>query len=186
MTEEFDVLQDNKEIKQGKYQLKIENLICQSGNYNNNQRCGIWQLYLTNDELELEYDYDKEELIYVNKKYYTINNDSSLILPIYLGGLKQLYQTIYKNIDPSQFQWGNGKLIVSFEVDTSGEPHRFMLSLSCNYKNLDKLAIEAVKNVATSNYFKFLPAKKDGKVIPYVINLPLYYSVREIKMGSYR
>ncbi len=185
MSEEFDVVKDDKEIKQGTYQLKIENLICQIGTYRNNQRSGIWKIYTAKDELELEYDYDKDELVYVNKKYYTINGDSTLLLPIYLGGSKYIIQSVFKDIDPRQFQWGSGRLIVSFEVDSNGIPHRFMLNESCNYPNLDKLAINAVKSVTTSN-FKFLPARQDGKAIPYVILLPLYYSARVIKMGHYK
>ena len=66
-------------------------------------------------------------------------------------------------------------------MDSSGIPHRFILKESCNYPNLDKLAIDAVKSVTTSN-FKFLPARKDGKAIPYVILLPLYYSARGMKI----
>jgi hypothetical protein len=118
-TKEFDVLKDNKDIKEGNYQLKIDNLVCQIGAYKSNQKSGIWQIYFTKDELELQYDYDKDELIYFNKKYYLNNDDSTLCRPIYLGGFNYFIQSIYNSIDPSQFQWGNGRLTVSFEVDPS-------------------------------------------------------------------
>jgi antitoxin component YwqK of YwqJK toxin-antitoxin module len=51
-------------IKEGLYTLKIENLICQTGSYKNNQRSGTWQIYYSKDELEFEYNYDTKELTY--------------------------------------------------------------------------------------------------------------------------
>jgi hypothetical protein len=183
MTEEYDVLKDNKKIKEGQYTLKIENFISQIGSYKNNQRAGIWKIFYSKDQLELEYNYDTNELIYFNKKYFLNKYDSSIYQPIYLGGMKNFYQSVISNIDPIQMRWGNGSLSVSFEVDTSGMPHRFLLSSSCNYDHLDLLAIEAVKKVATSGNFKFLPAKKDGKPINFLFEVPINYIFREVRMG---
>jgi hypothetical protein len=180
--EEYDVPKSNKDIKEGQYKLKIDNFICQIGSYKNNQRSGTWQIFYSKDELELEYNYDTNELIYFNKKYYVSKNDSNLYQPIYLGGIKYFFQSVINNIDPKQMQWGNGSLSVSFEVDTKGIPHKFQLTSSCNYKNLDLLAVNAVKNVATSN-FKFIPAKKDDKPITFMMEVPLNYIVRTIQMG---
>ena len=67
-------------------------------------------MYATKDELELEYDYDKDELVYVNKKYYSINGDSTLLLPIYLGGSKYIVQSVFKDIDTSSISVGKWKV----------------------------------------------------------------------------
>jgi hypothetical protein len=180
MTEEYDVLKNNKDIKEGQYKLKIDNFICQIGSYKNNQRSGTWQIFYSKDDLELEYNYDTNELIYFNKKYYVSKDDSTFYRPIYLGGMKYFFQSVKNNIDPNQMQWGNGSLSVSFEVDPSGIPHKFQLLLSCGYKNLDLLTVNSIKNVATSS-FKFIPAKKNGIPISFVMEVPLNYTVHYIR-----
>jgi hypothetical protein len=180
MTEEYSVLKSDKDIKEGPYKLKIDNFICQIGSYKNNQRSGTWQIFYSKDELELEYNYDTNELTYFNKKYYLSKDDSTFCKPIYLGGIMYFNRAVTSNIDPQQMQWGNGSLTVSFEVDPSGIPNRFLLKSSCGYKNLDLLTVNSVKTVATSN-FKFLPAKKDGRPITFMVDFPLNYEVHYIR-----
>jgi TonB family protein len=177
MTEECDVLKSKNDFKEGQYILKIDNFICQIGSYKNNQRSGPWKVYYSKDELEFEYNYDTNELTYLNKKYYLSKDDTTLLRPIFLGGMKYFFQSVINNIDPKQMQWGDGSLSVSFEVDPNGLPQKFMITSSSNYRNLDLLALEAVKTVATSS-FKFLPAKKDKKPTSFILDVPIDYTVR--------
>jgi hypothetical protein len=185
MREEFDVLKSNKEIKEGEYTLKYDNFICQIGVFKNNQRSGLWKIFYDKEDLELEYNFDTSELIYFNKKYYVSKDDSTLVRPIYLGGMKYFFQSVINNIDPNQMQWGNGSFVISFEVDPNGVSHKFLLKTSCGYKNLDLLAIKSVTKVATST-FKFLPATKDGNPISFVLDVPINYVARTVKMGPYK
>jgi len=175
MIEEYSVLKSNKDIREGPYKLIIDKFICQIGSYKNNLRSGTWQIFYSKDTLELEYNYDTNELIYFNKKYYLSKDDSTLCKPIYLGGYMYFFHAVINSIDPKQLQCGNGLLIVSFDVDSSGIPSKFLLRLSSGCNDLDIESVRSIRIVATSN-FKYMPAKKDGKPFTYNMYYPLYVS----------
>jgi hypothetical protein len=183
MTEEFNVLKSNLKIKEGQYKLVIDDYICQIGLYKNNQRSGIWSIHFSFG-LDNVYNYDTNELIYFDKDTYLSREDSTLCRPIYLGGITYFKQSIMNLLDRSETRWGNGRLYISFGVDSTGLPNNFKLKSSCNNKKLDLMAVDAVKKVATSN-FKFVPARRNGKPISYNVEVPIYYTNMDIQVIPY-
>jgi hypothetical protein len=188
MTEEFNVLKSNKKIKEGQYKLVIDDFICQMGFYKNNQKSGIWSVFCCIQAVspwaEIVYNYDTNELIYFEKDIYFSREDSTLCLPIYLGGTQYFKEAIMNLLDRNETRLGNGRLYISFGVDSTGLPNNFRLKSSCNNKKLDLMAVDAVKKVATSN-FKFIPARRNGKSISYNVEVPIYYTNMDIQVIPY-
>jgi hypothetical protein len=65
VTETFEVLKTNKDIKQGLYRalFKRKKLVA-TGNYTNNKKTGIWNFYKPNNQLVQRFNYDKNQLIF--------------------------------------------------------------------------------------------------------------------------
>ena len=187
MTEEFNVLKSNKKIKEGQYKLVINDIICQMGFYKNNQKSGIWSVFCCSqgvgDSPEIVYNYDTNELIFFEDTYLS-REDSTLCLPIYLGGIQYFKESILNLLDRSETRLGNGSLYISFGIDSIGLPNNFKLKSSCNNKKLDQMALEAVEKVATSN-FKFIPALRNGRPISYFVEVPIYYTKMDIQVLPY-
>ena len=189
IVEEFYVLKNNKEIKEGQYKLLIDNFICQTGFYTNNQRSGLWAIFCCSNQVvpgppEIVYNYDTNKLIYFEKDFYFSREDSTLRLPIYLGGIQYFKESILNHLDINQTRWGNGGIYISFEVDSTGLAKDIKLKSSCDNKSLDLMAIDAVKKVATSD-FKFLPARRYGNSISYTVEVPIIYTSMNIQVIPY-
>jgi hypothetical protein len=185
MTEEFCVLKSNKKIKEGMYKLLINNSTCQLGHYKNNLRSGIWSIFCCGNGLdspEIIYNYDTNQILFETVNPYRL--DTTLIIPIYLGGIQYFQESIIDLIDPNETKFGNGNLHITFNVDSIGVPNNFKLKSSCNNRTLDFMALDAVKKVATSN-FKFIAARRHGKPISYVEEVSIVYTYKDIKVRTY-
>jgi hypothetical protein len=65
VTETFEVLKSNKDIKQGLYRalFKHKTLVA-TGNYTNDKKTGIWNFYRPNSKLVQRFNYDKNQLVF--------------------------------------------------------------------------------------------------------------------------
>ena len=183
--EQYYVLKNDRDVKNGPYRLSIKNSIYQLGFYTNNERTGIWSIYDNKHILDFKYDFDTKKILDLNKRYFMNSKDTTSRAPIYLGGDAFLLyramcymkpgEELYQNISP-----GNYRVVVKFEIDTIGVPTNYAVLLSCGKKTLDDEAIRCVK-LASNLDFPFLPALEKGKPFKTNMIIPINFSYREVK-----
>jgi len=65
-----------------------------------------------------------------------------------------------------------GTVLLSIQIDASGNAQKITLSKSSGYKRLDRAAITAVKKTT------FIPAKQAGENVPFTLQLPITFKLK--------
>ena len=183
--EDYFVLKSNQDIKEGsytKYTFFSNGIICtgfyknnlkdslwidyphqdfvaDSGYYKQGKKVGIWKAYKLSGQLQVQYDYTNNQLIYYKpnpddktKTYSVLDgpNKKDLILdqpPIYLDGEIALNYTIgIRTGYPAKARENQiqGKVIIGITIDELGNPIAYRVIKPLGY-DCDEAALKAAK-----------------------------------------
>ena len=91
-------------------------------------------------------------------------------MPEPIGGIKEFYDEIGKNLKYPKGLIENGKVFVEFEVDTAGKMINFKVVKGYDAK-ADSAAMEVLKNLD----YSFSPAKQRGKPVKAKMVIPIFF-----------
>lgn len=204
--EEYEVLKEDKKTKHGLYKKWMNNILVEEGYYKNNkkdstwtrygshantlvvgnydkdEKVGIWKFYTTTGELEQEYDYSKKEIVSFkpdppNTNYQVLNGTDTTYEqlsrpPMVVGGAHSYLITIAKNLRyPVGAHKSNisGKVYVRFVIDEKGDTSNYGV-LKAGDKSLDEEAIRVVKLIEG-----WQPAMIDDKPVKVIHTIPITF-----------
>jgi protein TonB len=147
------------------------------GDYSKNERVGIWKFYDLEGELEQEFNFSTNELIYDRmlesmkaRKFKVIKGDDTLLAflerpPVYITGKTKMQSALTKGKGPVLallFRVGgaSGNVVVSFVIDTTGKAKDYKIVKGIN-EVCDTQALQMVKQLPN----RWLPAKLNGELV---------------------
>jgi TonB family protein len=206
--EEFYVLTSDSTIKHGTYKKVSGNFhdkgtILAEGNYENgkknglwqtrfskghykdDEKIGLWQYYNYANKIELEYDYDTNQIITFlsNSKYrFQILDNNKFIesnldtIPIYKG-FSESMSKLNDNLRYPQaavYQKITGDVLVFIIIDTSGKIVGHGVEKGV-HSSLDTEALRILKLAINGMTECFIPAKKNGKTVTVKMLIPIRF-----------
>ena len=206
--EVFTVLKSDRKIKHGPYkklnflsqvtatgyykdnkkdstweQFNVRGGVVFRGNYVNDEKAGVWEYYLLNDELEQKYDHTEQKLIYFKApraeakwKVYQGNDTILTTLdqpPLLIGGNYVVQNTLLRNlryphdaIDKKKM----GTVVIGFDVNADGSVSNYIVRHSV-FRSLDQEALRVIKLVP----HQWLPGIKDGQKVKVQMLQPVVF-----------
>lgn len=172
----FHVLASDTRIKHGKYALFLKKDAIEQGQYTDGKRTGIWQFYTSDNELELEYNYDTEKplkiLPHIGHKYSEDNYPA-----IFLGSPLHIRhyicsRTTYPLRERGEFK--NCQVDVALHINSKGEYTGFHIT-RFSKEDFNQSVINAMKKIPED--WRWVPAVENGKKIDseYVISIVFEY-----------
>ena len=165
----YYVIEQNKKIKQGKYEQFIDNSLVISGQYINNKESGVWTYYHNDKSIFLKYNFDNDSTIYCNP------NDSNRPL-IYFGNYNELREIVSNNMKYPEEEANNGRtgrVVVEILINKLGLVYDYKTKESVSWA-LDKEAIRVNKLLPQ----KWLPAIENGKPIDSKFSFPITFYIQ--------
>lgn len=175
-TEEYHVLASKPNIKHGKYSLIHKDYPIEEGQYTYGKRTGIWRFYTIENEIELEYDYDKQKptkiLPHIGHKY-----SEDTYPPVFLGSPLHIRHyicshTTYPREERGEFK--NCQVDVAMHIDSSGEYKGYHIQ-RFSKPDFNQAVINAMRKIPKT--WRWVPAKLNGKNIEseYVVSIVFEY-----------
>lgn len=202
--EDYHVLKDNQKIWHGPYEKTKNNILIEQGHYKDNKKdstwikfggygdtvvkgnyaqgkkIGVWQYFTKEGELEQEYDFTKNELLYfkpekTKKNYQIISGketfyDSLSRPPLLIGGnhtyLQKLEDTFCNLHINTNY---GGTVFVRFIIDETGKGSKYK-TIKKGDSILDDTALRIVRQLGN-----WLPAIRDGKPVKVVHVVPIIF-----------
>ncbi|AYL98186.1 energy transducer TonB [Mucilaginibacter celer] len=162
--------------------------LAETGGYKADKRIGVWSAFDNKGELELQFDYDNDSLLFykptiqeIFKKQYNLieGNDTTLVeldrKPIFLDGSSTMGSAIAATLrypEEARSQHIEGKVIVAFKVNLDGTVSSFRVSKSLGY-GCDEEALKAIKNIKG----KWLPAVYQDREVVVENELPISFTL---------
>ena len=155
-----------------------------TGEYYRDKRSGIWDFFNFDGTLDQKYNYDNNEIIYVEKQenqQVTIYTDSSVItknvetMGMYIGGFQELMWQIQSNIkipDAALYNEINGTVIISFILEKNGTLSNIEVVKGLGF-GLDEESIKALKSVPNN----WIPFILDGKPAAIKFRIPIKFKL---------
>jgi protein TonB len=188
LTESYDVLASDTNVKQGEYALVSNKFLCK-GFYKNNQKDSIWTSYDYNHDVQVVYDYTHRKLIDYKKSHWDNSKDGVYAVingsdttrikldqpPIYLDGDgKRLWITMMKTRYPAKAKEKNiqGKVVIAFIVDENGNVSNYKIK-----KRIGGGCDEEALRIAELIKGEWLPGMLSGKPVKVEYELPLTFSL---------
>ncbi len=179
ITEKVTVLKSDKNIRQGSYEKYIDipqlnqKTLIEKGQYDNNEKIGIWNYYDENGKITLQYNFDNDSV----SIYDGLNVDGlKKIRPlIYLGSRDEIIHISRCGVKlpVEAYKLGqSGRIIVEFQVNEFGEVSDYTIKKGIN-KPLDSEAMRVAKLIPVS----WLPALKNGVRTKFTYNLPITFVI---------
>jgi len=176
--EVYYVLKDSMSIKQGEYKKWVGDNYCIFGQYNNDERCGIWNTYSFGN-LIFSYDNDNKKVVFdaMNECL----NDTSVYRGInapFLTNVDVLRNKLISNTRYPQDAREKGKMgtvVISITVDSLGNAIKSELKTGV-YKSLDEEALKVIKLLLP--IMKFYPGTKNGQFVESVICFPFKFNLQ--------
>lgn len=181
--EEYYVLKSDKNIKEGPYNNYIDGAICVEGAYKNNERCGIWKSYASNNKVEYTIDYDNKTITFqhkdsINQREATLITDSILShaseRPPFLISGSRVISAYLSNVlrYPLEAQMNGiaGKVVVKIAIDSNGKVKDYIVYQSA-HTLLDKEALRVAKLMP----LEFIPKIRNGKFVESSFFIPFNF-----------
>jgi hypothetical protein len=196
LTEEYHVLNTDKNVKQGLYMVTdAEGGAVVRGKYENNKKTGIWMFYDPNNKLVQRYDYNNSKLLYTNqdsgsyvktKVSIFAQKKESMEEPIKIGGSTLAFLAFYnsKDIPPAILkEKADINVTYTINVDPTGQ-------ISDVYADYESAGTQERKKVFvkpnSSGLLDFIPAKVDGKEVKSTVMLSTTIQAQNITIyGNY-
>lgn len=180
VTEKFQVLKSNEQIKNGPYHaLYMRRVPVAMGNYTNNKRTGIWRFYDPKGRLMQIYDFDKRLFKYEAKEYaqssdlyYAIDKDiadtDKITKPLKIGGRYYGYLPYLGLYQPpfNPFEYGTDGCVAIVELLVSplGRLAGFKVRTSCDLLQYDQ-TISMNISLFKDEDKQFIPATFNGEPV---------------------
>lgn len=174
IVEKFYVVKNNKSIKQGKYEKYYKSTLLETGEYFNSEKVGSWKYFNNLNELELEYNYDTNGVIYF-KDNSTNSTDKIDQPPLILGNSFEPRLIILHNLRYpiiAQENRMSGRVLVQVHIDENGEVTNYSVKETV-YPALDKEAIRVVKLIKCD----WIPAIDKGNKIKSIHTFPIIFQL---------
>lgn len=145
---------DNIEVKDGPYTVFRNKKLVIEGHYSNNQKSGLWIVYSSKQDTEFVYNYDLNlfENWKCQKQFQSCRNKKR---PAYcVDGFQILYSQIALNViypKSAMLDGKQGRSTVTIVIDHDGRFSDYSLSRSSGYKDIDKEAVTAVRNICSKS-----------------------------------
>lgn len=170
--EVYTVIKNDKTIKHGEYNLYLINHKAVTGNYNHNQKSGIWTYYSWSGEIDMKYDFETDRVVYFPALPDTSEYDRPAL---YFGSTLEITNLIRNIIEYPERALENGisgKVIIAILINEKGEVsgYEFINRVS---PDLDEEAMRVVKLLP----LKFIPAIKDGQPTTFLIQIPINFKL---------
>lgn len=180
VTEQFEVLKDNEQVKNGPYEaLYRRKTPIAMGNYTKGKKTGLWRFYDPKSKLMQIYNYDTDSLKYEAKEYanqsvfwYLIDKELSdtdkVTKPVKIGGRYYGYLPylgMYK-IPFSPYEYGTSGCVAVIELLISplGRLAEYKVHAACSLLQYDQ-TISMNVNLFKEEDRKFIPATYNGRPV---------------------
>jgi antitoxin component YwqK of YwqJK toxin-antitoxin module len=181
LTEEYHVLNTNKDVRQGLYMVTdADGGAVVRGKYENNKKAGTWMFYDPNNKLVQQYDYNNSKMLYTNqdsgsfiKTDYSISapNKAAVTPPVKIGGSALAFLSFYnsKDIPPAILKEKSDiNVTYTINVEPNGQIGNVYAEYESNGVN-EKKKVYVKSN--SSGLLDFIPAKVDGKEVESTVML---------------
>jgi hypothetical protein len=173
--EYYRVSEKDSAVLEGKYELYYKTHLIEKGQYKNGERSGIWSFYNLNNFLEFQYDFTRDSLLRIGgSKYY---DRKKYIPPIFLGSPVIPYIHILRIIGYPSESFENkikGKVILTLVISERGDIVKSFISESLDDQT-DAIVLGTVKSFPST--WKWLPAKKEGKIVTGEYNISVIFDL---------
>lgn len=183
--ETYQVLKGDTTVRQGEYAFGKKNSVYLKGQYDQNEKAGLWEAFDLDGKLTARYDYDKDTLLFYKKpewdvSYRVINlpsgtDTSQLQPPVYLLDPQVAWSLVGRTMrypEAAREAGMGGKILVSFVVERNGKTGFFEVKEPIGY-GLDEEAMRVVELLPDV----WLPAKLNGHAVETEITIPLTFRI---------
>ena len=173
IVENYYVLKNGNNIKQGDYKRFLNSKKIITGQYTNNRESAICTFYDSDNSMDLKYDYDTDSVLYLDAE----NNTPELGRPmIYLGSLYEARYIVFTNLrypEAAAVNGKSGRVLIDIYIDKSGKVYDYKIQKSV-YPPLDNEALRVVKLIPQ----KWLPAIKNGEPVESIFTFPVAFVLK--------
>ncbi|MCL2073433.1 MAG: energy transducer TonB [Marinilabiliaceae bacterium] len=174
-TEHYQVLNNNHNVLDGKYELYYKKHLIEKGRYQNGERAGIWNFFNLNSLFEFQYDFTRDILIKQAGEDFFIRRNYTP--PLFLGSPLIPYIYILDSLGYPIETYNNnveGKVVLTLIISTEGKIIECFISESLD-ESTDKDVLNVVKTFPDD--WKWIPAKKDGVKIESAYNITVFFDL---------
>ncbi|MDB5127431.1 hypothetical protein [Mucilaginibacter sp.] len=196
LTEQYHVLNTDKDVRQGLYMVTdAEGGAVVRGKYENNKKTGTWMFYGPDNKLVQQYDYNNSKMLYTNqdsgsyvKTEYSIpaSDKAEVQTPVKIGGSTLAFLSFYntKDIPPSIIK---EKSDINITYTINVEPSGQISSVYADYESgFTKERRKVYVKPNSSGLLDFIPAKVDGKEAKSTVMLSTTIQSDKIRVyGNY-
>jgi TonB family protein len=179
----YYVLKTDENIKHGSYNYVIKKKIVVKGQYENNEKTGIWEFFNANDSLEQKYDYSNKKMIFNKNENdfenckVVVNDEKTEIMPevkpIFVGGMSSYERFISDNLKypkEAKAKRIEGRQIVLILLSKDGEVKNSKIYRSIS-PDIDQEALRLI-SILPNNW---IPAKHKNEFVDVVLSLPVMF-----------
>ena len=173
LEEEFQVLKKKRKVKHGSYKRVFRGDVEVIGQYENNERVGIWEFYDWDGKLVQKYDYTNSELLY--NKGLISGEENTGNVPVLIGGTCEYYAILVRNLRyPADANRNGiqGKVYISFDINEKGEMVNEQVIKGIG-GGCDEEALRVFKLIPDT----WIPAKVDGNPVKTSMVLPVTFKL---------
>ncbi|MBK8706742.1 MAG: energy transducer TonB [Saprospiraceae bacterium] len=185
--EVYNVLKSDQSIRHGDYQkFSYSGKLLAKGRYSTGQKEGIWDYYDYYGNLIQQYDYSKNEFIFLknvdkDKVFKVVDGDSVVDKkldrpPLYLGGEVIMMENVFRNIRypvEARNAGVSGKVILSFIVGKDGLTYGHKVVKGIGY-GCDEEALRVVKEIPDN----WAPGILNGQAVSIQFILPIQFKIQ--------
>ena len=180
VTEKFQVLKDNQQIKNGHYEAMYRRRVpVAQGNYTQNKKSGTWRFYDQKGKLMQVYDYDNHVLKFEAKEYaaasnffYTIDKEikdtDKVTKPLKIGGRYYGYLPYLGFYQPpfNPYEYGTSGCVAVVELLISplGRLAGYKVRTACRFLEYDQTIAMNVSLFKEEDK-QFIPATYNGQPV---------------------
>jgi hypothetical protein len=174
-SEKYYVLKSDRNIKHGPFEKRREGKLICKGQFNMNNKSGVWEYYNFSGDIELKYDFDSLKLVFWEKYNSDVEEGSRPVL--FIGSTVELLYSIAEEAKTPEEALQNNiseQVIVAVEIDSTGVAQNYYIKQG-DYMFLLVEALRAVKEVTKD--LQWIPAQKEGICVDSQYYLPIKFTV---------
>lgn len=174
---EYDVLKNDKSIKNGIYKKFVNNKLAVAGNYKNNERVDIWQTFDIRGRIYCSYNYSTDKLVHFKDDTDLYKEEGLDNPPILKEGPIVFLTYLYSNLRyPTIAREKNiqGVVEVKLLIDETGNIKNWKIA-SSDSEELNQAASDAIELIKED--VTFIPARKEGMPVESFYIVPLRFKL---------
>ncbi len=173
-TEHYKVLASDTTVRHGAYTLTYKGRPLEKGQYRKGQKAGTWEYYNLNDLVELRYDYDQQQPVYILPHFgydYTPRNFPS----IFLGSPVVLHQYVAMQTPYPTKESDNDTdcpVVVALQISATGKLTGCTVEKG-EREAFNKAALEAIAKIPSD--WRWIPARENGRNVPSTFHMTIVF-----------